>query len=66
MDMSLNTTRSILQTDTELLIQLPNPHASIISNHAHETLSHIPDIIVIVKQFDVTFYRLGGRIAIDD
>lgn len=46
----------ILQTNPKFPIKLPNPHTPIISNHTHEPLSHIPDVVVIVQELDVFLY----------
>jgi hypothetical protein len=43
----------ILQANAKLTVKLPYPHTPIIRNHTHKSLSHIPDIVIIVKELDM-------------
>lgn len=57
-------TRSILETNSKLLIEFTNPHTSIICNHAYEALTHIADVVVIMKQSNVLLHCFCRRVPI--
>lgn len=61
---SLYMYQSILQPNPKLLIQLPNSHTPILSNHPNQALSHVPDIVILVKKMDMCFHCFGSWIPI--
>ena len=51
---------SILNTNPKLLINILDAHTSLISNHAHQALPHVANLVVVVEELYVVFYCEWG------
>lgn len=51
----------ILQAHPKLLVQVPDADAPVVRDHAHETLPHVADIVVLVQELDVALYGCRRR-----